>query len=36
MKSDATYDREDLVLAASLRPNAAAAAVACTPDDPWE
>jgi hypothetical protein len=32
MKTDATYDREDLDLAASLRRNAAA----CTPDDPWE
>jgi hypothetical protein len=36
MKTDATYDREDLNLAASLRRNAAAAAAACTPDDPWE
>jgi hypothetical protein len=36
MKTDATYDREDLDLAASLRRNAAAAAAACTPDDPWE
>jgi hypothetical protein len=36
MKSDATYDREDLDLAASLRRNAGAAAAACTPDDPWE
>jgi hypothetical protein len=36
MKSEATYDREDLDLAASLRHNAVAAAAACTPDDPWE
>jgi hypothetical protein len=36
MKTDATYDREDLDLAASLRRNAAAAAAACTPDDLWE
>jgi hypothetical protein len=37
MKSDATYHREDLDLAASLRRNAAAtAAAACTPDDSWE
>jgi hypothetical protein len=36
IKKDATYDREDLDLAASLRRNAAAAAAACTPDDPWE
>jgi hypothetical protein len=36
MKSDATYDREDLDLAASLRRNAAAAAAACTPDGSWE
>jgi hypothetical protein len=37
MKSDATYDREDLDLAASLRRNAAATtAAACTPDDSWE
>jgi hypothetical protein len=37
MKSDATYDREDLDLTASLRCNiAATAAAACTPDDSWE
>jgi hypothetical protein len=36
MKTDATYDRKDLDLAASLRRNAAAAAAACTPHDPWE
>jgi hypothetical protein len=35
-RTDATYDREDLDLAASLRRNAAAAAAACTPDDAWE
>jgi hypothetical protein len=35
-RTEATYDREDLDLAASLRRNAAAAAAACTPDDPWE
>jgi hypothetical protein len=34
-KTDATYEREDLDLAASLRRNAAAAA-ACTPADTWE
>jgi hypothetical protein len=37
MKSDATYDRENLNLAASLRRNAAAtAAAAGTSDDSWE
>jgi hypothetical protein len=36
MKTDATYDRKDLDLAARLCRNAAAAAAACTPDDPWE
>jgi hypothetical protein len=36
IKTDATYDRKDLNLAASLHRNAAAAAAACTPDDPWE
>jgi hypothetical protein len=35
-RTDATYDREDLDLAASLRRNAAAAAATCTPDDAWE
>jgi hypothetical protein len=35
-RTDATYNREDLNLAASLRRNAAAAAAACTPDDAWE
>jgi hypothetical protein len=35
-KTDATYEREDLDLAASLRRNAAAAAAACTPADAWE
>jgi hypothetical protein len=36
MKTDTTYNREDLNLAASLSRNAAAAAAVCTPDDPWE
>jgi hypothetical protein len=36
LKTDTTYNREDLNLAASLSRNAAAAAAACTPDDPWE
>jgi hypothetical protein len=35
-KTDATYKREDLDLAASLCRNAAAAAAACTPADAWE
>jgi hypothetical protein len=35
-KTDATYEREDLYLAASLRRNAAAAVAACNPDDAWE
>jgi hypothetical protein len=35
-KTDATYKREDLDLAVSLRCNAAAAVAACTPDDAWE
>jgi hypothetical protein len=35
-KTDTTYEREDLYLAASLRRNAAAAAAACTPADAWE
>jgi hypothetical protein len=35
-KTDATYEREDLYLAASLRRNATAAAAACTPEDAWE
>jgi hypothetical protein len=35
-KTDATYEREDLDLAASLRRNTAAAAAACTRDDAWE
>jgi hypothetical protein len=35
-KTDATYEREDLNLAASLRHNAAAAAAACNPADAWE
>jgi hypothetical protein len=37
MKSDATYDREDLNLAASLRRKAAAtAAAAAAPDESWD
>jgi hypothetical protein len=37
MKSDATYDREDLDLPASLRRNAAAtAAAASAPDTSWD
>jgi hypothetical protein len=36
IKSDGTYDREDLDLAASLRRNAPATAAACTPDDSME
>jgi hypothetical protein len=35
-RTDATYEREDLNLAASLSRNAAAAAAACDTADAWE
>jgi hypothetical protein len=35
-RTDATYEREDLELAASLSRNAAAAAAACNTADAWE